>query len=200
MRRLLLLALAAALCSCSGKKEEKTPPRLKRAVETLYLKQPCARVIPEHWSPSWPVPAASKKDGDFRLMYYPVERRDGRLMIGVPQGRALFSANGAVAECVREPGKARMLAPLKTSAKASGRTREENKARRDRLYELSDEAGKLFSSRKPPTAEQKALLREYGQLFTELADPPLLPYYYGLEPGFWDWLKAAGAPSISSRG
>lgn len=199
MKKLLFLAvLSAALTSCAGRKEEAASPRLKRIVETLYSKPPCAAVIPEHWSPSWPVPAVSPGGSGFKLLFYPVVREGPELRLSAPLGQAVFTGDGRVSSCTRAPGpEARLSGPL-SSKQAAGYSPEQMKERSDRLYALSEEVGMLFSAQSPPGPGQAPLLREYGGLFRELAEPPLLPHYYRLQPEFWDWLKAAGAPSLTS--
>lgn len=200
---LLAVALLALQTSCSRKTEVETapPPGLKRVVETLYAKQPCAAVIPEHWSPSWPVPTGAKRGGEFKLLYYPVARKGRGLELSAPLGEAVFaSADGSVTSCERLPGADRRLPGRHISEKASRYSPDELRRRSDRLYALSEAAAELFSRGGPPAPEDKSVLREYGLLFLDLAEPPLLPYYYSLQPEFWDWLRASGAPSLTSPG
>jgi len=195
MRKFLCFTAAALLwSSCSGRKEENPPPpRLKRAVETLYNKPPCASTIPGHWSPSWPVPSSAKK-GEFKLMYYPVARKGRGLELSAPLGNAAFTADGTPVSCERAQGPETTLSGPLQSATAAKLDGEGMRERSNRLYELTEEVGAIYWAGKAPSAEEALLLGEYVELFKDMAEPPLLPYYFGLEPAFWDWISPYHAP------
>jgi hypothetical protein len=67
-------------------------------------------------------------------------------------------------------------------------------SRRDRLFELYDQLVPVWADQADlmPSAKQAAA-REFVGLFTELAEPPLVPYYEALGGGFFGWVKAAAS-------
>ncbi|MDQ6959501.1 MAG: hypothetical protein Q9M27_00605 [Mariprofundaceae bacterium] len=192
-----IIIISAALSSCSKGTNRVPGANLNGIVQTLYSKQPCAAVIPESWVASWPLPTGAKSGKEFKLLYYPVTRQGHDIKLSAPLGEAVFTTKGgSPSSCRRLPGEPKELAGNSLSIAASHFSVEELEAHSARLYALSEKTAAIFAAGNPPAKEQRPMLREYGQLFLELAEPPLLPYYYRLQPEFWGWLKAAGAPSL----
>lgn len=73
-----------------------------------------------------------------------------------------------------------------------GMTADNYLALRERLFQLYD---LLFPAWVQPSAQQdKALLqasaREFLQIFGQISEPPLIPYYHSLGLAYFDWVRA----------
>jgi hypothetical protein len=74
-----------------------------------------------------------------------------------------------------------------------GMTADNYLALRERLFELYDRLFPLWTrSTTPPQDEVlQATAREFLQIFGQISEPPLIPYYYSLGVAFFDWVRTA---------
>ncbi|MFH2202734.1 MAG: hypothetical protein ABIJ96_06445 [Elusimicrobiota bacterium] len=163
----------------------------------LYGEPPCSAVIPMEWSPSWPVPTGEAGGAQFKLFYYPIRRVKKSIQLHKPLGEAMFeTAGGSISYCRRIPGELHELPGTSIEDKAKRHSTKKFHALLDRLYLYSEKVSVIYAAKEPPSYRQKKVMREYGELFLEFSEPPMRPYYYQLNPDFWEWLRASGAPSL----
>lgn len=185
--------LGALLLLASCKKEppvsEAAPSRLEQAVSRVGQTPPCSKVIPQHWSPSWPLPARGKDSVEFRLFFF---GRQGMPSTGfkfhAPEGYAVFTLQGDLKDCKQLPGEAAVIA----DAPRAALTLEQIEAKSRRLYALLEKAGIVFGS---GSSADAADARELSALFAELSKPGHAAAYRSLSPEFWAWLEKSGGSS-----
>jgi len=68
-------------------------------------------------------------------------------------------------------------------------TPQERLAAYERLYDLYDAVLPTFLARRPVDADAKKAVREFHELFRELAEKPLQPYYDALGKEFFTWVE-----------
>lgn len=191
MRRALLL-LAAAAAACGQKEPAPAPPpsALEQAVRLVPAQGACATLIPQEWSPSWPVP--SKRGGTlrYRLFFF---GRDGNPQQGftfhAPQGEAAFTPDGRVLECRRLSGEP--LA-IPRDARFAAMTLDEIMARSSRLYADTEAVAALYASGRDIGDTGRVRVAAFARDFSALADPAHASAYRGLDPDFWAWVEKNG--------
>lgn len=197
MRRLFCAAaLLAALPACAPKPEAPAaaPGKLHDAVGQAKDSRSCARIIPMEWLPSWPVPTGNKNGREFEVLFYPMTSDPDASAIGAPLGEATVdAADGFVSDCRRFPGSYRELAKERWPEAFGKKSIKEFERREGLLYSASEDIGTLYAAGGAPTPEQSQKARAYGRLFLEMAEPALAPYYYQMNPAFWQWLEKNGA-------
>jgi len=57
------------------------------------------------------------------------------------------------------------------------------------LWKLYDQVLPSFAARRAPDADAKKAIEEFRELFAQLAEKPLQPYYETLGKEFFTWLE-----------
>lgn len=189
-RALFLLAAAAAAC---GKKEAPpapAPSALEQAARVISAQGACATLIPQEWSPSWPVP--SKRGGAlrYRLFFFGREGDPAKgFIFHAPQGEAAFTSDGRVLECRRLEGEP---VAIPRDPRFDALTLDEIMARSSRLYADTESVAALYASGRDIGETGRAKVAAFARDFAFLADPAHASAYRGLDPDFWAWVEKNG--------
>jgi hypothetical protein len=200
---IMMKNLSAASCllfilaPCACRKPAPTPAKLKTALQTVSAIPPCDKLIPGEWPHSLPIPTGAPGGTEFKIFFYPLGKPGTPEFVDAPLGEAVLRSDGSVFICNRLPGEKKGLASARWPRSADDLTFEDFLASQDRLYATTEKVAVLYSAKVPLTQEDKNTLQEYGRQFSSLAEPALLPYYYRLNPDFWDWLAKSGVPALS---
>lgn len=198
MRKALLLAALALIAGCSKPKAPaaKLSDKLKNALVELPRTPPCDAVIPMEWPSSVPVPTG-RAAGEFKIFFYPLMGDPARLKLYAPAGEAVLDlASGKASSCVKLAGPLKELSGARLTPALEKMSQAEIDRASDELSAAGERVAVLYAAKRAPTPEEAEDLKDYGRRFMELAEPALLPYYYKLDPDFWEWLRKAGAPSV----
>ncbi|HBL18170.1 MAG: hypothetical protein A2X36_08265 [Elusimicrobia bacterium GWA2_69_24] len=189
---LALIFLFPAGCA---RREAPLSDALKRAVASAKFDGPCSSLISMEWPPSWPVPAADGSGRRFKIFFYPLLGTQPK--VHAPLGEAeVGTDDGKVLGCRKLQAPLQELPGARWPDALRGLTVSEFDRRADRLFAATEAVGALYAAKAGLTPEQTRAAGAYGRLFLEMAEPSLLPHYRRLNPDFWRWLAAAGAPSI----
>jgi len=195
LRRAAALAALAALCAaCKG--AEYWESRLQ--ADPLYLRAEkvrsspsCSKLIPLEFGRTFPVPVGSKQ---FEVLYYPQFVSPGKSEAMSPAFKALF-ARDASAPDVCTPLAA--AAPRSVGAPVPAGLSMKAYYKADAaLFASLDKTAALYFAGGAPAAADKAVLGDFVDSFSTLAEPGLLADYYRQNPAFWEWLRAATGRSI----
>ncbi|MDE1976334.1 MAG: hypothetical protein KGL04_09280 [Elusimicrobia bacterium] len=198
MRRSLwmtaLFLAAACLGGCAKTdwvSRLRSEPMYRRA-SGLRQSAGCARLVPVEFAQTLPVPLARREEG-FAVLFYPVEASPGQARALTPLVEGRFSAAASADFCAKIPAaKPRVLgAPVPAGLSRSGYYRAQA-----RFYVALSSAADAYWSGGEADAAGKSAAAELAEAFAAASEPPLLPYYYKLNPGFWAWLKAQSGYSI----
>lgn len=187
---LMLIALISAAC---GRQEPAPPPApsaLEQAARVVSAKGACATVIPQEWSPSFPLP--SKQGGilRYRVFFYGYERAaDRTLVFHAPQGEASFTLDGRVLECRAYPGEPRVIP---RDSRFDSLTLDEVTSRASRLHADVEAVAALFASGRDIGETGRARVAAFSRDFAALADPSHAAAYRALAPDFWAWAEKNG--------
>jgi len=191
----VLLAAIAAFGACKGAsdwmRELDADPLFSRAA-VLSKTDACATLVPVEFGRSIPIP---RPDGGFEVFFYPtaVSAKGAALLPPNVLGQFKLDAQGAE-RCIRLPGSSReSLGPVL----ASPMTLKSYYRAQVRLYRTLGKAAELYGRRAEPGLADRLALREFVSVFSRLAEPGLLPYYYKANPDFWEWLRKRGGASIT---
>lgn len=196
------LSLAALLLLASACRRPAQTPAAGRLAETVRQARnlgSCASIVPQEWPAGWPVPSPVPGGGRFSLFFYPLAGGpdEGPRMSEPAADASLDLSAGISAACKRRPGTPKEIKGARWTAAAEKLDTDAFDARAERLYALTEAAGAAFAANRPsPTRDDAAAAREYLELFELLAEPPLLPEYYRLNPRFWEWVRQAAGRSI----
>lgn len=195
MRRAATIVLAAALAACS-----KPAPEAAKVVrspfqafaERLGGEPACAKVIPQEWAPSFPVPALREGRLHYRVFFSGWQGRpDTGIKLRDAEGDALFAADGRVLECAprARAGAAFPDEPL-------GGPPERHAARVRALYDAIEETGRLYAKGLPLSDADRARVASFAAEFAALAPRGHAASYRALNPEFWAWVEknGGGAP------
>lgn len=200
MRKALLLCLlAAAACSKPAPPEPAPKSRLELAVAGLPATPPCSRVIPLHWSPSWPVPSREGGAPAYRLFFYGRDGRPPKFVYHQAEGDAVFRADGTVLACAQRA--AHVGAVAGDEERYAGMTVDQIVERDRLLYFMIEDVAGLYAAGKPLDAAQKKRVADFASAFAFLSLAGHAADYRALNPDFWTWVEKSGgaAPSPSPR-
>lgn len=141
---------------------------------------------------SLPVPA---RVGGYAVLLYPALISPSKSEALTPQYRADFGGDGpnAAARCVKiASGAALSLGP----AVPPGVSNRDYYAAEASLFAALPNISERYR-RGPPAAADRTDASAYFNAFQRIAEPGLAPYYYRLNPEFWEWLRAAGGRSLA---
>ncbi|MGA3174404.1 MAG: hypothetical protein ABSE25_08290 [Syntrophorhabdales bacterium] len=156
--------------------------------------------IPMEWPASWPVPTGGKKGAEFKIFFYPIPGRkvpDAEFRIYAPQAEATLDIrDGSVTRHGRYGGPKKEISSKRWPDELSNISMEEFEKLEDRLYKATEEVAVIYAAGRRPTPAEGRRIQTYGKLFLKMCEPALRPYYYALNPDFFDWLGKCGAPTI----
>ncbi len=199
MRRLVLLLAAASACSsCRRAAPPLAPGALKTAVQSAKAQPPCSTVIPDEWAYSWPVPLADPEASRFTVLYYPVTGHPGAPpTVWSPAGEGVVDArSGKPVSCALLPGAPKELSRRRWPAASEAWDIKTFRAREGLVFEKTQEIAAIYDARRQLRPADVDSAKSYFEAFSSLAEPDLLPYYYRMNPDFWEWLRSAAGVSI----
>lgn len=196
-RRLGLLASLLCLSSCGKAPAPAVPSagRLRAAVQSASAQPPCGAVIAMEWPATWPVPL---EGGKYKILFYPLTGTpDTEPRLYTPAGEAVIDAqSGRPTSCAAFPGAPKELSRRRWPAATDKVGLQEFLGLEGKLYDRTEAVAAVYAAGRAPSAEDSAAAEEYLRLFESLAEPDLLPYYYRMNPGFWEWVRKAAGRSI----
>lgn len=209
MRRRAGLLLALALSACSG--ASKSPPsaaqkeadeaqgakhstRLEETIRAARVAGACAGVVAGEWPQGFPVPAEGP--GRFKVFFYPMTPTPGEPVIDAPAAEALVDLEaGKGVSCEAVPGPRKELPGRRWPASLDEVGAFPLRALIQKLHDRTEAAGAAYAARSS-SPEGVAAAKDFVRLFKMTAEPALLPYYYRLNPAFWEWLRSTAGDSI----
>jgi hypothetical protein len=154
--------------------------------------------VPEQSRQSLPVPARRGGRLQVAFMYNPTLTRPGRSWMAPPDAVAwLDPVSGALAAVTavtpadfgqqHPPGE--MLGEFQLP---QGLTADQYLDLRQRLFPLYDLLLSAWSGNLPASAPAllQGAAREFLQIFGQVSEPPLLPYYHALGTEYFQWVRA----------
>lgn len=157
--------------------------------------------VAEQSRQSLPVPVPARADRPLRIafMYCPSQALPGVNRLAPPsQVVWLDPATGALiaVRAVTPQSFGRQDPPDEVLGEfrlPPGMTADNYLALRERLLQLYDRLFPVWAqSAKPPQDEAlTAAAREFLQIFGQISEPPLIPYYYSLGLAYFDWVRVA---------
>jgi hypothetical protein len=192
LKKLILLSLlAAAACSKPAPPAPIALGALDAASRNLLASPQCSKLIPQEWSPSFPVPAGADKLGVYTSFFSGSagDRKSGFRALK-PGGTVSFGSDGSVADCRRTSGTASEI-PGSTLI-IPGMTLDQVDARSGELYAATESVAALYWAGRPLGPSQKASVADFSRLFLLLANPAHAGDYRALNPDFWSWVEKNG--------
>ncbi len=194
------IAACALLAAACGRP---APPRasggkLAAAVRAAHFAGPCANVVALEWPAGRPVPLDGWNGRRFKIFFYPLSGRPGTpARLSAPAAEAVVDADaGSPVECRALPGAPKELAASRWTPEALALSDDAFEAKSTELDQLTEDVAAVYAATRPPTPADVDLARRYLESFEFMAEPPLLPDYYRLNPAFWEWLRGAAGRSI----
>ncbi|MFH1726748.1 MAG: hypothetical protein ABII00_19235 [Elusimicrobiota bacterium] len=172
--------------------------RLKQAVQTAKTLPPCDTTIPMEWPTTWPVPTGKKGGSEFKVLFYPLTGTPAASpTVYAPMAEAVIDAEtGEPSSCERWPVAGETLSKRRWPEGIQGLSMDEFDKRAARLYDATEKAAELYAAGGTPAGAGLDLMKRYLALFESLAEPDLLPYYYRMNPDFWEWIRGVLGKSI----
>jgi len=177
--------LLAALWACSKPveeyKEERSPFQL--TAERIGNEEPCSRLIPGEWSPSYPVPSMRSGRLAYRVFFSGWSGRPGAITLYDAQGDAAFTPEGKVLECSQRPGDRKALPAWTMPENFEVRVRA--------LYASIEEMGRLYARGMPVGDGDRERVSAFSREFSALS-AGYAASYRSLSPEFWAWVEKNG--------
>lgn len=169
---------------------------LSEGVIKLRGSPDCSRWIPLQWVSSIPIPFRDQSGQGFKLLFYPTTVEAGTPSIALTPTVAGFFTQGPnpIERCEKLP-----IKTLETLGRAvppgfsSLRALDQEKTM---TYEALEAVAPLYFQKSPLSPEEVKKLGGFANHFKALAEPGLWPYYYRLNPDFWEWLRKEAGKSI----
>jgi hypothetical protein len=197
LRRAAVLAAVAALAAaCKGAdywSDRLQAEPLYRRAEQVRSSPSCAKLVPLEFGRTFPVPVAGKR---FEVLYYPLFVSPGKSEAMTPAFAARFARDSSAPD-VCTPLAA---APARSLGRAvpAGLSMKAYYKADARLFASSDKTAALYFSGAPASAADKAVLGEFVDAFTTIAEPGMRDYYYLINPDFWEWLRREAGKSLAA--
>lgn len=190
-------ALAAASCGRQAPAPA-AKPTLADAVRDARFAPPCRRLVAQEWPAGLPVPDDAATGRRFKIFFYPLIGSPGTApRLVQPTADAVVDADaGTSVVCRARPGLPGNLTGARWTPQAAALDADAFDAKIAELDRLTELIAPVYAARRPPTAADADLARRYASLFETMAEPPLLPDYYRLNPAFWEWVRAAAGRSL----
>ncbi len=191
------LSCAAVLVLFGCAKPQAPVSKLKAAVRMARAQEPCSSIIAVEWPASWPIPAEGSGGRSYKIFFYPVTGNPSTgPLVHSPAGEAVVdSESGKPSSCVALPGAPKELSTRRWPEAAAALGIAEFDERSASLYAKTEALAAVYARGKRAVGAA-ALAKDYLRTFRSLAEPDLLPYYYRLNPAFWEWLRETAGDSI----
>jgi len=172
--------------------------------ELIGVARAHARALPDESRLSFPMPLTASPSADLAFLYCAsrIRPREGcvlfsptyRILANLATGRFVELDEVSSSDFGQPEPKGGRLGPINL---APGMTSENYLAKQERLYDLYDRLLPALSvnPRQGPEALRKDA-KEFIEVFRQLAEPPLLPYYRSAGKPFFDWLETAAGEKI----
>jgi hypothetical protein len=156
--------------------------------------------VPEQSRQSLPVPVPGRAQRPLRIafMYCPSQALPGVNRLAPPnqvvwldpRNGALMAVSAVTPQSFGQQHPPRE--PLGEFRLPEGMTADNYLALRERLFQLYDLLHPVWVEGLPKgdRAPWQANAREFLQIFGQISEPPLIPYYYSLGKAYFDWLRA----------
>ncbi|MFI5346431.1 MAG: hypothetical protein ACHQ51_08660 [Elusimicrobiota bacterium] len=199
MRKILLLSLfVVAACSKPAPQAPTVIGALDAATRELLASPQCSKLIPQEWSPSFPVPGTADRRGLYRVFF---SGRTGDMKSGFralkPGGTAVFGTDGTVNECLRSPGATTDIPG--SSLTIAGMTLDQIDSQGHALSAATENVAALYWAGRPLGPTQKAAVADFSRLFLLLANPAHASDYRALNPDFWSWVETNGGAAPPAK-
>jgi hypothetical protein len=190
--------LAAVLLLAGCRRPTLSPGALKAAVQEAKSLPPCSSTVAGEWPASWPVPVDDQKALRFKILFYPLAGSPGsEPELSSPAGEAILDAGtGKPLSCLRWPGSPKTLSSQRWPAAAESLSMKEFSTRQDALYDKTQAVAFLYNTGRGAAPADAGPAKDYLRDFKFMAEPDLLPYYYRMNPAFWEWLRRVAGDSI----
>jgi len=165
-------------------------PMYRRANQ-LRASASCAALVPTEFGQMLPVPM--KSSGRFAVLFYPLASLPGHVEALTPVVKGIFGSGQEADSCAKISAvKLRALGPpVPPVLSNADYYRQQERA----FSTLGLVADAYWRGGEPSPAGKKQVV-EFARAFSAAAEPPLLPYYYRLNPDFWSWLEKQAGYSI----
>lgn len=175
----------------------KLSTRLNETIRAARATPPCAAVVAGEWPTGFPVPAEGSRGRRFKIFFYPMSGAQGEPTISSPAAEALLDIDaGKAVSCALAPGKPQELPGRRWPAALDGVGAFQQHALMKKLHDRTEAAAAVYGGQGVATPADVEAAKDYVRLFKLNAEPALLPYYYRLNPAFWEWLRETAGDSI----
>lgn len=175
----------------------KLSTRLNETIRAARATAPCAAVVAGEWPAGFPVPAEASQGRRFKIFFYPMSGAQGEPTIFSPAAEALLDLEaGKAVSCALAPGKPQELTGGRWPAALNGVGAFQQHDLMKKLHDRTEAAAAVYGGEGAATPSDVEAAKDYVRLFKLNAEPSLLPYYYRLNPAFWEWLRDTAGDSI----
>lgn len=187
----LSVGLAAACRGASAWQARLQAEPLYQRSQKLRESAACAKLVPMEFGETLPVPV---EGGRFKVLFYPLFAAPGKSEALSPAFEGAFAPGDAGRD---------VCAPLKENAPSSrgpavpaGTSQTAYYRAEASFYASLAGAAELYAKGASAQDADKRKLGEFVDSFLAIAEPGLLPDYYRVNPGFWEWLRREAGRSI----
>jgi len=189
--------LSAAQSEAAEAENLKFASRLSEAIRGVHAGGPCATVVAMEWPDGFPVPAEASQGRLFKIFFYPMSSVPGEPTFYSPAAEALLDIEtGKVTSCELTAEKPKELPKGRWPAALKGVGAFPMDALAKKLHARTEAVAAVYGSANAPSSAGVETAKDYIRLFKMNAEPSLLPYYYRLNPAFWEWLRVTAGDSI----
>ncbi len=143
------------------------------------------------------MPAEASRGRKFKIFFYPMSAGPGAPAIRAPAAEAILDLDaGKAVSCARLPGTPKELPGPRWPAALDDLSAFQQHALINKLYDRTEAVAAVYGGEGIASAADIAAAKEFARLFKLNAEPSLLPYYYRLNPAFWEWLRSIAGDSI----
>ncbi len=191
----LLLGLTLLSIGCLGRKPATS---LHQAAGSAWFRSPCDKVVGGSWPYAFPIPSNAPGGRKFKLFFYMIEGNPGsQPKVYSPGAEAELDADtGIPTYCSPWPTPAVYLPGRRWPEATKGMGVWKLEKAHAKLFDRTEMVGEIYAAKRPSNSKDAAAAKDFLDLFEKCAEPLLLPYYYDLNPDFWEWLRTAAGRSI----
>ena len=197
LRRAAAFAAAAvSLTACRGAdywaSKLQADPLYQRS-EQVRASASCSKLVPMEFGRTFPVPVKAGQ-AQFEVLFYPLFVSPGKSEAMSPsfQGRFARGTDAADACAPLPSGVPRSVgAPVPAGLSMKAYYKADAA-----LFASLGRSADLYFAGGSSAAADKAVLVEFVDAFTTLAEPGLQADYYRVNPDFWEWLRREAGRSI----
>ncbi len=189
--------ISAAQSEAAEAGNQKFVSRLGETIRGVHAGGPCSTVVAMEWPDGFPVPAEASQARLFKIFFYPMSSVPGEPAYSSPAAEALLDIEtGKVMTCELTAEKPKKLTGNRWPAALKGVGAFPMDALAKKLHARTEAVAAVYGSAGAPTPAGVETAKDYIRLFKMNAEPSLLPYYYRLNPAFWEWLRVTAGDSI----